>query len=125
ALHSLGELALQVGKAGCARKYLAESITLARTVGDKLQLAVCLETMAQVTQLCGQLEQAVQLNGAARTLREAVGAPRTPSDSDAYEDIMAAASATLGETAAAEAWAAGRALPQDQAISLALRVVAD
>src|SRR5262245_15581222 len=58
--------------------------------------------------------------GAAAALREAIGVPLRPTDRAVHDRGLAAARAGLGEAAFAIAWAAGRAMPLEQAVADAL-----
>jgi len=95
-------------------------LVLSRTIGDKQNIAYCLEGMARVANVQGRADRAVLLYGAAATLRVAIGAPLPPTDRAAYEPNVAILPTTMGETHFAAAWAAGAALSLEQAIDLAL-----
>jgi hypothetical protein len=76
---------------------LEEALLLSRDIGTRELMAAGLESVAWVAAACGQARRAARLCGAAEAMR-----------------------AALGEEAFAAAWAAGRALPLDEAIALAL-----
>ena len=63
------------------------------------------------------------LLGAAAALREESGVPVPASEREDHDRAVAAARTTLGETAFAAAWAAGRALTMEEAVNEALALV--
>ena len=65
------------------------------------------------------------LLGAAETLREAAGLPLDLYFRSEHDGRVAAARAALGEEAFTAAWAAGRAMPREQAVRVALEEAAD
>jgi class 3 adenylate cyclase len=54
-------------------------------------------------------------------LREQMGVSMSPVEREAYERILDGARVALGDQVFAEAWAEGRATPQEQAVEYALR----
>jgi hypothetical protein len=68
----------------------------------------------------GDVERAARLWGAAEALREAIGAPLPPNLTPYHDGLVAAIRAGADEEAWAAAWAAGRALPLEEAIAAAL-----
>ena len=68
-------------------------------------------------------QRAGQLFGAVAALRAALGAPRPLADGDGYRRAIALARTTLGDDAFTAAESAGRALPLEEAIVVALAVV--
>jgi predicted ATPase/class 3 adenylate cyclase len=116
----LGEIALDRADLPAAVGYYCESMAIARDLGDTTFLGAGLAAIGIMAAERGNAEQAARLLGAAEVLRETSGAwaliaARRP-DRHAPDQVRAA----LGEEFAA-AWAAGRALPRDQAIAEALR----
>jgi hypothetical protein len=69
----------------------------------------------------GSPERAVRLFGAAAALRETLGTPLSPARRPEQDRQLATLSRVLGDAAFTTAWAAGQAMPLDQAISLALQ----
>ena len=116
ALNNLADAARAQGHYGRAASLYEECLSLYHTMGDKASLAGCLEDMAEVVRARGEPERAARLLGAATTLREAIGAPLPAASRVGYERGMAALHTTLGESAFAEAWAAGAALSSDEAV---------
>jgi predicted ATPase/DNA-binding SARP family transcriptional activator len=120
ALRILGSVACEQGDYERATGLFAESLALWRDVGDKWGILSCLEGLAGVAVGHGRSELAARLFGAADALREAIGAPRSPTEQAAHERDLAAVRARLGEEEFAAAWASGRAMPLDTAIAFAL-----
>ena len=67
-----------------------------------------------------KVEQAARLWGTDEALREAAALPIWPDMQPIYDRAVAAARAQCDEATFAAAWAAGRAMPLDQAIAYAL-----
>jgi predicted ATPase/DNA-binding SARP family transcriptional activator len=121
-LHSLGSVALLQGKTERAAALYVESLALGRKVGDRYITAWCLEDVAGVALAQGRPIPATRLLGAAEGLRAVIGARLLAFDRARYERTVAAARAALEAATFAAAWAAGRALPLEQAIAEALGV---
>ena len=81
-----------------------------------------LEGLAGVAAGQGDAARAAQLWGAAEALRAALGAPQSPTDRVKFARMVEAAQAQVGPAAWAQAWAAGRAMPVEQAITSALEM---
>jgi non-specific serine/threonine protein kinase len=121
-LHSLGSVALLQGDIERAATLCVESLVLGRTVGDRYIIAWCLEDVAGVALAHGNPVQAAHLFGAAEGLRATIGARLLAFDRARYERTVTAVRAALDAAAFVAAWAAGRALPLEQAIAEALAV---
>ena len=97
---------------------------MSEQLGDRANLAYCLEGLATVAESRGQAERAARLIGAAEGLHEAVGVPvyvyyeahRSP-----YERTAAAVRSRLGEPAFEAARAEGRAMSAKAAVAYAPR----
>jgi tetratricopeptide (TPR) repeat protein len=120
-LGNLGGLAYRQGDYERAAVLHTEALVLFRELGDKGDIANSLMLLAKVAQRQGSYERAAHLFGAAEALREVVGVPVESYERAEYESSLTAARAELGEAAFAAAWAEGRALALEQAISHALR----
>ena len=116
----LGNVELDQGDYEQALLLYRESLALYQKMGVKRDIAKCLERFAEVAGAKGQLKQAARLYGAAEALREAIGSPIPPSSRDDYDRSVTAVRAELGEEAIETAWAEGRAMSMEQAISYAL-----
>jgi len=62
------------------------------------------------------MERAARLFGAAAALRNVIGAPLSPISRITYDRTVAATREALGKITFAAAWAAGQALPLEQAV---------
>jgi hypothetical protein len=70
--------------------------------------------------MAGQPERAARLLGDATALRDAIAAPLLPFEGRHYERSVAAVRMALDAAVFTEAWAAGQAMPLEQAIAYAL-----
>ena len=93
-----------------------EGLALYQTMSDKVGIAGCLEGVAGASCMQGQMERAARLFGAAAALRNVIGAPLSPISRITYDRTVAATREALGEITFAAAWAAGQALPLEQAV---------
>lgn len=119
-LNNLGGIALEQRAVVPAQGFYRESLLLRQAVGDKAGIAECLEGLAAIAVCQAQPQRSTQLYGAAEALRENVGAPLPPIDQLTNEQYTREAQTQLGRAAWAEAFAAGRALSLEQAITYAL-----
>ncbi|MFN8678177.1 MAG: tetratricopeptide repeat protein [Thermomicrobiales bacterium] len=118
-LTHLATLALDTGDTPRALPLLADTLRLLQRTGDERAIATALAATARALAALGHWEQAGRLAGAAIALR---ATPRTPlplEDAD-QRHLANAASHNIGEAAWATAVAAGRALPQERALTEAL-----
>lgn len=115
---------LAAGDLDAARQRAVAAVTLVRQRLSDGQLAGPLEGLAQVAAARGQWERALRLAGAAAELRERCRVRAAGYERAQLLPWTARAEAALGP-AAAEATAAGRALPLDAAVTEALRTGED
>jgi predicted ATPase/transcriptional regulator with XRE-family HTH domain len=120
ALTCLGRLAADAGNADLGARLLVESLALGRAAGDPGGLAAGLEAMAAVAIARADATRAARLCGAAAALRAARGILPAPVDRPRHERLLGAARAVLGEAAFAAAWASGRELSVDDAVTAAV-----
>jgi non-specific serine/threonine protein kinase len=97
-----------------------EALLLGRDFGAKDVVAASLEGLSWVAAARGQPDQAARLGGAAEALRDTLGLPLAPEQRAGHNQAVQAVRDALGEEAFAAAWAAGRTLPLEEAIALAL-----
>ncbi|CAN5874969.1 adenylate/guanylate cyclase domain-containing protein [soil metagenome] len=97
-----------------------ESLQINRDLGDRRTLAYLLENIGVLLALQGNAAHALQLVGAAVTLRETLGTPLSPAEHNQLENALEPARQTLGIAAATVAWEAGRALTLEEAIATVL-----
>ena len=119
-LHYLGLVAHASGDRARSTSLLRESLKLRRAIDDTEGMAGCLEVLAAVARGDGELVHAARLLATADALREVNGTPVPPTELPMREASLAAAREGLGEEGFAAAWAAGRALPMDEAVAEAL-----
>jgi predicted ATPase/DNA-binding CsgD family transcriptional regulator len=121
-LSILGRLALQQGDVERATQCYRESLLLRQETGEKEGVASALEGLARVAAIRGQTRSAAQLFGAAEAMRKTLGTPLPPTERAFHERAVAAVRSDLNESAFAQAWAEGQAMPLGQAMSVALQV---
>jgi hypothetical protein len=122
ALYYLALVALSRGDHGDAATLFEEGMTLSEQVGDRANLAYCLEGLATVAGVQGQAERSTRLFEAAEGLLEGVGVPvynYYKPDPSLYERIMSATCSRLDESAFEEARSQGRAMTFEQAFEYA------
>ena len=93
-LAGLGRVAMELGSAEQARRYLTGSIQLSQVTGTRIGVVRGLEAFAALAVHEDRAELAVQLAAAAATLREAAGLPPLPVPGPKATSLRPAASAT-------------------------------
>ena len=116
-LVGLGRIACDQGQLTRAAALYQEGLALAGQTGSQGALAACLDGVAAVSAATGEPHRAVHLYAAAATLRATLGAPLAPADQAVLTREVASVRAALGPAAFAAAWAAGEALPLEQAVA--------
>lgn len=120
-LSSLGDVSLSQEDLDAARGFLLESLSIARELNDRQALAFLLEYFGVLVAKRGRPESALQVIGAAKALREVIGAPLSPSEQERLDQTLRHAQA-FRSPAESERWIqAGRHLEPDAAFALALR----
>jgi len=119
-LVALGRVRRTQGQVAPASELLMEGLALFRALGHKLGIASALEELGAVSVARGDGAQAAMLLGAAHALREGIGTPLPPVDRAAYDSVLAACRAQLGEAAFAEAWAQAAARPWQEVVEKVL-----
>jgi DNA-binding CsgD family transcriptional regulator/tetratricopeptide (TPR) repeat protein len=117
ALAILARIALSQGERTEAHTHYDESQEIARELNHMWLIAACLEGRAGIAAEEGHLTWAVQLLGAAHTLRETIRVPIPLIERADYERLIATARIPMGEKEFAAAWEAGRAMTPEQAIT--------
>jgi hypothetical protein len=102
-----------------AAALLLEGLDLGRARGNAADVIEALEGLALVSAVRGQIRDGARLYGAAATLRDEIAMPQSPTEVASTEPILNRLREALGPKDFAAAWAAGRALPQHEAITLA------
>ncbi|HLF28682.1 MAG TPA: tetratricopeptide repeat protein [Anaerolineae bacterium] len=120
ALNALGRQAHAQGDPARAAALYRESLTLRRDMGARRGIAESLEDLARLSAVQdGRAEVAARLFGAAEAMREALGTPRPPVELPDYERGVSTARTASGDDAFVAAWAEGRSMTIEQAITLA------
>jgi non-specific serine/threonine protein kinase len=120
-LADLADLALEAADYPTAAEHIRAALGQAREYGEEATIADMLQGMACVLAAHGQAEAAARLFGAAERRREITGlSDWLPLHHATRRRGIAAARGAASEAAFAAAWAAGRALPLDDAVAEAL-----
>jgi non-specific serine/threonine protein kinase len=122
-VHNLANAVREQGEFARAHSLYADSLAVMLELGDRRAVAFLLEDLACLGAMSGNAARALNLAAAADALRESSGAPLLPADRLSLDRWLASARSTLGESATA-AWTAGRTLPFDDAVALALNAEA-
>jgi hypothetical protein len=116
----LGHCASRRGDATTAATRYQEALRLCRAIGDRFLLAYALEGWGWATRGQGGDERAVWLYGTAETLRAATGAALPAHDLSDRDEKVGVLREALGEARFEAVLAAGRALPLEEALAMAL-----
>ncbi|OLE03033.1 MAG: hypothetical protein AUG82_07370 [Ktedonobacter sp. 13_1_20CM_4_53_11] len=95
-----------------------ESLAIGRDLNNVWLIVPCLDGLASLGARQGEFVRAARLWGAAEVLRESVGMHIAPIERADYEQRVAAARAKLGAEAFASAWAQGRTMTPEQALTM-------
>ncbi len=125
ALHTMGGAALLMGNIDGAATAYRESLQRFWRLGAVVDTAGSLEGIAVVATRRGLLGHAALLFGAAAALREASDAPIPPADLASNDQALHSVRSELDAEVFATAWASGRVLPLEQAVTLALEGASD
>jgi predicted ATPase/DNA-binding CsgD family transcriptional regulator len=122
-LYNLALIAQSEGNDERASNLYVEGLNLAVEVGDKANVAYCLEGLAGLIGHHAEPERAAQLYGASEALLESVGAPLYvhAQDRAIYEKAVETLRSRLGEETFGTAWTDGRAMTLEQAVAYALK----
>ena len=131
-LYNLGGVAIKLKQLPEAALLLKDGLSLNHKQGRVQTVAACLAGLAIVATVEENLERADRLSGATQAFLDSLGTDLEVTDADRYdravvtghqiefEHNIATIRATLGEQAFGQAWAAGQAMPLEQAITFAL-----
>ncbi|MBV9278509.1 MAG: hypothetical protein JOZ41_00360, partial [Chloroflexi bacterium] len=119
-LASLASVAREQGDLDEAETLLAEGLELSLRGAHGIEItARILEAMAGLAAARGRVESAAALFGAADALRERIGRPVWPVNRRVNERDLESVRTTMGEERFTRVWAAGRAMPLEDAITYA------
>jgi hypothetical protein len=123
ALSHLAHTALEQGDWARAESHAAESLTVARELGQRgiPEVARTLEVEAALAAVRNAPARALRLAGAAAALRARIVQPLPVSDQATFEQTLILARRALTTEESAAAWAEGQAMSSDEAITDALR----
>ncbi|MGH2616832.1 MAG: tetratricopeptide repeat protein, partial [Thermomicrobiales bacterium] len=116
-LSVLGHIVFGQGQHISARALYGDALAILADLDDRWWLAWCLEGLAAIAAVGERPTQAAKLLGSAKTLRDAINAPQPPIHRASYERTVRATRAALGQSAFADAWEAGRALPAEKSVA--------
>lgn len=117
ALNELGAMMRDLGEPHRAVDLLKESLGLCLELGDKRGKAECMERLAGAIEAP---ERSVRLFGAARRMREEIGAPPSPAEMAEQNSRLARACETIGDAAFEKARSEGEAMSREEAVEYAL-----
>jgi predicted ATPase/DNA-binding NarL/FixJ family response regulator/Tfp pilus assembly protein PilF len=123
ALHALGSIAQDQGDYTTALAQHVESLTIWRDLGYRQGIVLALEDLAGLAAAQRsepEATRALQLAGAAAALREEMGVPLATAEQSKLQRQLAPVYQTLTARSAKSAHDAGRALPLQHAVELAL-----
>jgi len=120
AVNNLANVFRGLGEYSAARSLYNESLAINRELGDGWALAYLLEDIGYLNAAKGHPEQALQLVGAAESLRASIGAPLPPAEQEGLEKLLQPARQSLSREAQLAALSSGRAMSLDQALDFAL-----
>jgi DNA-binding CsgD family transcriptional regulator/tetratricopeptide (TPR) repeat protein len=116
-----GFVAADRGDHAAAARLLGEGLRLAGDgPSEQVDVVDGLEGLARLAAVAGRSEPAARLFGAAAALRAAIETPQIPSEEAYFAPVLADLRAWMGDEGFAAAWAAGQALPRQDAIAEAL-----
>jgi predicted ATPase/class 3 adenylate cyclase/DNA-binding CsgD family transcriptional regulator len=119
-LACLATLELDHGAEATARSNLRESLEISRQLHEKVDVAFVLESCARLAVARSEPAHALNLAGAAASVRASVGALAAPPWSAMVELTLKPARLALGEGASEAAWREGGGWTLDEAIDRAL-----
>ena len=125
ALIPLGKVAHARGDIGRALALFRQSLASNQSLGDKEITLRAVSELATVARERGQLAAAARLLGSAAALREAINAPLAPAARIRHEQVVAAIHAGLDRATFDAAWAGGRALNPERALTEAIAIADD
>ncbi|MGQ0548180.1 MAG: ATP-binding protein [Armatimonadota bacterium] len=120
-LRGLASVALLQNDLAEASSLLKSSLRESQAIGQKPGILRCLLEVAQLALQESQQTHAARLLGAAEALRETLGIVMAPANRAEYERDVSNLRVGLGEEAMAQAWAEGRAMTINEAVSYALQ----
>jgi predicted ATPase/DNA-binding XRE family transcriptional regulator len=121
---NLGSVELHQGALDAADALFKTSMALSQELGNKSIIALCLAGLAGISRGRGNPRRAARLLAAASFINETIGAKLDKADRAGWDRILAAIRAELDQPSFAEAWARGKKMTIEEAISYASIVLA-
>jgi hypothetical protein len=119
ALTNRGLVSQADGDYPAARRFQRRSLELAQALSEPRIIVDNLEELAAIESADGNPGLAARLLGAARALRDRLSEPIQEPDLARYSQLLASLRQALGDEHYQTAWDQGRAMPEQQAITLA------
>jgi predicted ATPase/class 3 adenylate cyclase len=119
-LNDLGRVAFDQGDIDRATALFEESLKLSWEPGNEVDITFSLVGLAGVAGALGQPARAIQLLGAAGSIRASSGRPLTPVERTVFNRYAATMRAQLGDATFAAMWAEGEQMSLEQAKAVAL-----
>ena len=116
----LAHLERRQGQVAKAKLLYRATLLEWQRLGHRAAIAHELECMAMIAEAQQEDQRAAKLFGAAEILRETIRIPMTPFERAEYDPEIKSLRANMDETDFVQAWAEGRMLSMEQAITLAL-----
>ena len=116
--HSLAVISLRTGRVLQASEMVSATFGYVASSGDTETLVNAIELSACIAAELGDVMRAARLAGAAEAIRVTAGTPIPQPDAALLERFLGPARATIGRAAWDAELAAGRALTQEQGITL-------
>jgi predicted ATPase/class 3 adenylate cyclase len=111
---------LAAGDAGRAAALCLESLALSHELGDRRTSVECLHALAGIAAVQAEPLRAALLSGAAESLHAEIKAPPSPAERMVGERFLPIARAALDDQSFEAAWAEGRQMGYDAAVTYAL-----
>jgi len=121
-LRDLGELARAQGEYMQARTLLQSALTLWWELGDKARIALCFTGLGQLLAVQGHWDSVAYMYGAEHTILETSRGALPTEWKAVHEQTLQGARDALGEARFTATWEAGRIVPLEAAVVLALEI---
>ena len=119
-LNNLGNVVRDQGDRAQAFELYAESLTINRDFEDKWSLAYLLEDMGKLAADQGAAARAIRLVAVAAVLREEIGSPHSPAETDSLAERLQAVYEAVDEPTRLEIESSFKELPLGTAVEYAL-----
>jgi non-specific serine/threonine protein kinase len=124
-LGNLAEVAQHRGEYRWAADHAAAGLRLACSLGDKMQIADCLASLAMTVGALGRADESARLLAGVQRMREEFGFVYGPSLGASFGPAVVRLRAHLGDDAFGRAWDRGRVLAFDEVVAEALALAVE